>query len=80
MNALAGTTGLEPATSCVTGMRSNQLNYVPFPKQKAENTKRRTKVKKDEAEKQIGVCRLPTADCLLFLVGGIRLERMTFCL
>ncbi len=27
---LAGTTGLEPATSCVTGMRSNQLNYVPF--------------------------------------------------
>ena len=26
---LAGTTGLEPATSCVTGMRSNQLNYVP---------------------------------------------------
>jgi hypothetical protein len=27
---LAGTTGLEPATSCVTGMRSNQLNYVPW--------------------------------------------------
>jgi hypothetical protein len=27
---MAGTTGLEPATSCVTGMRSNQLNYVPF--------------------------------------------------
>src|SRR2546426_8879757 len=27
--SLAGTTGLEPATSCVTGMRSNQLNYVP---------------------------------------------------
>ncbi len=26
---MAGTTGLEPATSCVTGMRSNQLNYVP---------------------------------------------------
>ena len=26
---LAGTTGLEPAASCVTGMRSNQLNYVP---------------------------------------------------
>jgi hypothetical protein len=29
LKLLAGTTGLEPATSCVTGMRSNQLNYVP---------------------------------------------------
>ena len=27
---LAGATGLEPATSCVTGGRSNQLNYVDF--------------------------------------------------
>jgi hypothetical protein len=26
---LAGATGLEPAASCVTGRRSNQLNYVP---------------------------------------------------
>ncbi len=30
LKTLAGTTGLEPATSCVTGMRSNQLNYVPL--------------------------------------------------
>ena len=27
---MAGTTGLEPATSAVTGQHSNQLNYVPF--------------------------------------------------
>jgi hypothetical protein len=27
---MAGTTGLEPATSAVTGQRSNQLNYVPL--------------------------------------------------
>ena len=27
---LAGTTGLEPATSDVTGRRSNQLSYVPL--------------------------------------------------
>ena len=25
---LAGATGLEPAASCVTGRRSNQLNYA----------------------------------------------------
>lgn len=28
-SGMAGTTGLEPATSDVTGRRSNQLNYVP---------------------------------------------------
>jgi hypothetical protein len=27
---MAGTTGLEPATSAVTGQHSNQLNYVPW--------------------------------------------------
>ena len=26
---MAGSTGLEPAASAVTGQRSNQLNYVP---------------------------------------------------
>ena len=29
MTILTGATGLEPATSGVTGRRSNQLNYAP---------------------------------------------------
>ena len=29
---MAGTTGIEPATSCVTGKHSNQLSYAPKPK------------------------------------------------
>ena len=32
---MAGTTGLEPATSDVTGRRSNQLNYDPEDKLKS---------------------------------------------
>ena len=30
LERMAGTTGLEPAASAVTGQRSNQLNYVPL--------------------------------------------------
>jgi hypothetical protein len=29
LERMAGTTGLEPATSAVTGQRSSRLNYVP---------------------------------------------------
>src|SRR4051812_19487907 len=38
---MAGTTGLEPPASAVTGERSNQLNYVPTP-QKRWDEKTRT--------------------------------------
>ena len=31
---MAGVTGLEPATSGVTGQRSNQLSYTPFTQKK----------------------------------------------
>ncbi len=30
MAGVAGVTGLEPAASCVTGRRSNQLSYTPL--------------------------------------------------
>src|SRR5882724_6075528 len=35
LEGIAGTTGLEPAASAVTGQRSNQLNYVPTRHQRA---------------------------------------------
>src|SRR5262245_25466805 len=38
---MAGTTGLEPATSDVTGRRSNQLNYVPAARGEFHNNMRR---------------------------------------
>jgi hypothetical protein len=37
LKELAGTTGLEPAASAVTGQRSNQLNYVPTRSRDAEH-------------------------------------------
>ena len=80
--------GLEPATSCVTGMRSNQLNYVPS----------RT-VTSDERHLALNLALgIPPASLWkwrfgvltrhtslstrhgLSVVGGIRIERMTFCL
>ncbi len=67
---MAGTTGLEPATSCVTGMRSNQLNYVPV---HTFNHKNATTIsEKDQVERNFparrklgGQCPARTGDLLL---------------
>ena len=45
---MAGTTGLEPATSAVTGQRSNQLSYVP----------KKQHLGKVELIKRLQLCRL----------------------
>ena len=84
---LAGTTGLEPAASCVTGMRSNQLNYVPgmgwscegltiSPGAEAATRRRGGKFSRRVRHWKSHV-EIPP---LILMVGGIRLERMTFCL
>jgi hypothetical protein len=70
---LAGTTGLEPAASCVTGMRSNQLNYVPGPLCARESLTVGFIVASPVTSREVN----PEP---LRMVGGIRLERMTFCL
>ena len=53
---MAGTTGLEPAASAVTGQRSNQLNYVPT--LKIQDL--------DESRVNSGVCRvcIQRTDCI----------------
>ena len=66
---MAGTTGLEPATSAVTGQRSNQLNYVP----------RKTPQRPEVVENPHPIYRLETSDGGSGqLVGGQRFERWTF--
>ena len=40
LSPLAGWTGLEPATSAVTGQHSNQLNYQPIPLLKKRSLKK----------------------------------------
>ena len=69
---MAGTTGLEPATSCVTGMRSNQLNYVPL--RKGLQTPDKRKVSHGPVQSAIR----PPSGLFNRPMGGIRFERMTF--
>ena len=67
LKKLAGTTGLEPATSCVTGMRSNQLNYVPL---QANQQIEERSILRRKSSTLCGSAGGP--------MGGIRFERMTF--
>ena len=56
-------------------MRSNQLNYVPL-----RLSKRLAIGGGGNRLLPIKPCQVLTAYCRVILVGGIRLERMTFCL
>ena len=83
---LAGSTGLEPAASGVTGRRSNQLNYDPktnfanLEPQIANWVVRpiagRICVSKSAITNQLAICSRPTAirNCL---VGGTGFEPVT---
>ena len=63
MGILAGTTGLEPATSDVTGRRSNQLNYVPAVGKNSACDE--AAVRACSPTKHGGQCRARTCDLLL---------------
>ena len=69
LKRMAGTTGLEPATSAVTGQRSNQLNYVPRVKRITFRTARPTDPPK----------RFSKTTCQIIpMVGGHGFEPRTF--
>ena len=73
---MAGSTGLEPATSGVTGRRSNQLNYDPARSGESESEKFKVKSKSVKAKAS---ALLSTFYFLLstFLVGGTGIEPVT---
>src|SRR5215469_10385846 len=56
LKRMAGTTGLEPAASAVTGQRSNQLNYVP--------TRQINQMRPTVQNMQSVQSRINTGDCL----------------
>ena len=66
---MAGWTGLEPATSGVTGRRSNQLNYHPL-KGKCEVQGTEFKVKGE-----VLLCTMNSE--LICMVGGTGIEPVT---
>src|SRR5690348_13692469 len=68
---LAERTGLEPATSAVTGQHSNQLNY---------RSKISAKRKVQNAKLTPSFCTLHCALCTVSLVGADGIEPPTFAL
>ncbi len=74
LEKVAGTTGLEPAASAVTGQRSNQLNYVPTP------LKIRDFLVGTPPAVFLAAHDLPQASCVTKMVGDHRLELWTSCL
>ena len=71
---MAGTTGLEPATSAVTGQRSNQLNYVPAEPHLFANCGPATFPTGSGRSNQLNYV---PAECSR-MVGSVRFERTTF--
>jgi hypothetical protein len=80
---MAGSTGLEPATSGVTGRRSNQLNYDPAgERQKKEERRKKKEGRRKYRCRTRGVSVKPAVPLLSsvfhfpssFLVGGTGLE------
>ena len=59
---MAGVTGLEPATSGVTGQRSNQLSYTPEPHVQARQGHRTVQAIKSSGRKRIAAKFLPSSN------------------
>ena len=76
---MAGATGLEPATSGVTGRHSNQLNYAPIPFQ--EFSTPYSKEQENPYSDTFTILTLFSKQPLLTtknMVGGTGLEPVTF--
>ena len=71
---MAGLTGLEPATSCVTGRRSNQLNYNPAPLSAQRGNSRNAKGRGTIAADVSGCQRCATSP-----LGAVAMVRSSTC-